>query len=259
MRRETANVLLVLLGGVLIKIALDGTALHYVKPGMVGVLVASGAAVVLLAAVAIYRDVRHGEAHDTPAAGPCGTAGHEGAVARSPWLLLLPVLVVLLVAPPALGASSVGRTDGRSVVATPGASTQTFPSLPPGPAPKVRVVDFVQRAVWDSAGALKLREVTLTGFVVHRGPGSTDLGRLVISCCAADALPVLVRLRPPPAPGSPQTSPGEALAAVAANSWISVRATLVGGSATPDNGYQPAAVVSSWTPVAAPTDPYESS
>lgn len=254
MRRETANVLLVLLGGALMKIAVDGTALRYVKPSMVSALLISGVALVLLAAVAIYRDVRRGGAHGGAAGGHCGTPGHGATMVRGPWLLLLPVLVILLVGPPALGASSVGRSDGRSVVSTPRASTQTFPTLPPGPAPQVRLVDFVQRAVWDSAGELGLLEVTLTGFVVHREPGATELARLVISCCAADALPVLVRLRPSPAAGS-EDAP---LAALPDNSWISVRATFVDGSATPANGYLPTAIVSSWSPVATPTDPYES-
>ena len=44
MRRETQNVLLVLLGGALLKIALTGTYLRYVKPSLFPWLVLAGAA-----------------------------------------------------------------------------------------------------------------------------------------------------------------------------------------------------------------------
>ena len=48
MRRETQNLLLLLLGGALLKIALGGTYVRYVKPGLYGWLVATGAVMVAL-------------------------------------------------------------------------------------------------------------------------------------------------------------------------------------------------------------------
>lgn len=241
MRRETANVLLVLLGGALAKIALDGSALNYVKPSLLPWLAATGIVIVALGLLAVVRDVR---AH-RPAAD-----GHQhGRSARSPWLLLLPVLAIFLVAPPALGASSVGASDGRSVATSSGVSTETFPPLPAGGAPEVSLVDLVQRSVWDRAGSLDGREVTLTGFVVRGTAGGTDLARLVISCCAADALPVRVQMDA----GTRQA----VVDAMAANTWLSVRGTVVGGSATKENGYVPTLTLASWTPMATPGDPYE--
>ncbi|HEY0499884.1 MAG TPA: TIGR03943 family protein, partial [Kutzneria sp.] len=57
MRRETQNILLVLLGGALLKIALNGTYLNYVKPALQPWLIVSGAIMVLLAGVAITTDI----------------------------------------------------------------------------------------------------------------------------------------------------------------------------------------------------------
>lgn len=233
--------LLVLLGGALAKIALDGSALNYVKPGLLPWLAATGFVVVVLGLLAVARDVR---AHQ-----PAPDQHHHGRGARSPWLLLLPVLAIFLVAPPALGASSVGEGDGRSVATSSGVSTQTFPPLPAGDAPEVSLVDLVQRSVWDRAGSLDGREVTLTGFVVRGAAGGTDLARLVISCCAADALPVRVQLDV----GARQA----AVDAMVANTWLVVRGTVVGGSATKQNGYVPTLTVASWSTVVTPGDPYE--
>ena len=40
---------------------------------------------------------------------PADAHGHDHATSKAPWLILLPVLVLLLVAPPALGADAVAR------------------------------------------------------------------------------------------------------------------------------------------------------
>ena len=56
MRRETQNILLVLLGGALLKISFTGTYLRYVKPSHQWLLIAGGAVMILLAAVSIVRE-----------------------------------------------------------------------------------------------------------------------------------------------------------------------------------------------------------
>lgn len=240
MRRETQNVLLVLLGGALGKIALDGSYLRYVKPWARPGLLAAGGVVLLLGVVAIVVDLRRGTVGSDPGA-PHGP-GHGHRPPRSPWLLLLPVLAILLVAPPALGSDAVTRAGGRSAVA--GRAPAAFPPLPTGEAPTVGLSDFVSRAVWDTTGSLERRPVRLTGFVVRQG-SEVDLARLVISCCAADAQPVRVRLA------------GSGLTAAAPDSWLDVRGVLVPGSATAADGYVPTVTVLDAQPVAAPSDPYE--
>lgn len=230
MRRETQNVLLVLLGGALLKIAWNGSYLRYVKPSLLPFLVSAGVVILALGLISIVRDVRAARDH----------ADHAD---HSSWLLLLPVLAIFLVAPPALGADTVSRS---TQAIAPQRSAIDFPPLPAGPAPALRMSDFVTRAVWDDAGSLNGRQVRLLGFVVHGDQDATYLGRLVIACCAADATPLKVRLE------------GRAgLASLSQDGWFEVRGQLVPGSAKSGSRYTPTLTVSDLHPVPAPTEPYE--
>ncbi len=56
MRRDTQHVLLVLLGGALLRIAADDTYLRYVRPSHRWLLLAAGAVIVVLAVVGLVRD-----------------------------------------------------------------------------------------------------------------------------------------------------------------------------------------------------------
>ncbi|MGH3982609.1 MAG: TIGR03943 family putative permease subunit [Pseudonocardiaceae bacterium] len=235
MRRETQNVLLVLLGGALLKIAWNGSYLHYVKPSLLPFLVSAGVVIVGLGLIAIVRDAR-------AVAGHANHDDHPDHAGRSPWLLLLPVLAIFLVAPPALGADAVSR----SASVAPRRSAVNFPPLPAGPAPALRMSDFVTRAVWDDAGSLNGRQVRLLGFVVHGDHGVTYLGRLVMACCAADATPVKVHLEG-----------RSGLAALPQDGWFEVRGQLVPGSARSSSGFAPTFTVSDLRPVPAPAEPYE--
>jgi uncharacterized repeat protein (TIGR03943 family) len=231
-RRDTQHVLLVLLGGALLRIAADDTHLRYVRPSHRWLLLAAGAVVVLLAVVALVRDRTA-----TPAA---DGHDHSRAERHVPWLLLAPVLVIALVAPPALGADAVARAGSRNAVV---ATSDAFPPLPPGDPVELAVADFVERAAWDTAGTLDGREVVLTGFAVRRG-AATDLARMTIACCAADARPNRVRMA------------GD-VGDVAPDTWLRVVGSLQPGSATAATGYVPALTVTAVTPVPAPPDPYE--
>ena len=238
MKRETQNILLILLGGALVKIAANGDYLRYVKPAQQPWIIAGGAVMVLLGAVAIVRDL--------VASRKAALDDHDGHShsARPAWLLLVPVLAVFLIAPPALGADSVIRTEARAPSSAAVANAAAFPPLPAGNVVPLSVNEFVTRAGWDSAGTLNGRTVSLTGFVVHTD-GSTLLARLVISCCAADAFPVTVRLR------------GGQADHLASDAWIQVTGQVVPGTATKDNSYTPDFAPASLTSVPTPKDPYE--
>ncbi|MDQ4009796.1 MAG: TIGR03943 family protein [Actinomycetota bacterium] len=247
MRRETQNVLLVLLGGALLKITWNGSYLHYVKPSLLPFLVSAGVVILALGLIAIVRDARaalnHTDHDDHP--GHDDQQGHDhhtDHAGRSPWLLLLPVLAIFLVAPPALGADAVSR----SASVAPQQSAVSFPPLPAGPVPALRMSDFVTRAVWDDAGSLNGRQVRLVGFVVHDDHGITYLGRLVMACCAADARPMKIRL-----------DGRSGLASLPQDGWFEVRGQLVPGSARSDSGFAPTFTVSDLRPVPAPAEPYE--
>jgi uncharacterized repeat protein (TIGR03943 family) len=244
-KRETQNILLILLGGALVKIAVNGDYLRYVKPAQQPWIITGGAVMVLLGAVAIVRDVL--AARTKVAADPGPDHAHEDGhahSARPAWLLLVPVLAVFLVAPPALGADSVIRTEARVPASAAAANAAAFPPLPAGDVVPLPVNEFVSRAGWDKAGTLDGRTVSLTGFVVHTD-GSTLLARLVISCCAADAFPVTVRLR------------GGEADHLASDAWIRITGQVVPGTATRANSYTPDFTPASLTTVPAPKDPYE--
>ena len=292
MRRETQNILLVLLGGALLKIALNGTYLNYVKPGLQPWLVLSGAIMVLLAGVAITTDILKARRAPADPAATTGTAstgvaaaastatasatagatsalastgtasattgaatasthshddghGHAHGAARSAWMLLMPVLAIFLVAPPALGADSVNRAGGRTV-----ASEQRqdqviktkFPPLPAGSVVPMRMADVATRAAWDATNSLDGRTLEVTGFVVHDAAG-VYVARLVITCCAADAMPVKARL--------------VGAEGLADDQWITVTGQVRPGSAVQADNYVPVFDTTTVKRIGTPGDPYE--
>ena len=239
MRREAQNVLLLLLGGALIKIALDGSYLRYVKPFQQPWLLMAGAVVVTLATIAIVRDILAARRARRPASEP--DHNHGG---RSTWMLILPVLAIFLIAPPALGADSVNRSGGRTVAQARSVKTTAFPPLPAGNPLPMSLTDVVTRAGWDATNALNGRTVRLTGFSVREG-NVTYMARLVIGCCAADAFPVKVQLT------------GAGVSALPNDQWFETTGSVQPDTATPSNGYTPTFVVSGLKTVAQPSDPYE--
>ncbi|WP_431908888.1 TIGR03943 family putative permease subunit [Amycolatopsis thermoflava] len=247
MTRETQNVLLLLVGGALIKITLDGSYLRYVKPVMAPWLLAAGTVIVALAAIAIARDIRAARNQPVPPPGlPCDEPGHEHH-SRSPWLLLVPVLVVFLIAPPALGSDAANRAGTRTIAAPSGHSTHRapFPPLPPSEVTPLRFVDLVTRAGWDSAGTLDNRTLQISGFITHGKTGAPFLARIVINCCAADAYPIHARLT------------GADLSHYPNDQWLTITGTVEPYSATEANRYTPTIHVTTAHPVPAPADPYE--
>jgi uncharacterized repeat protein (TIGR03943 family) len=230
-RRDTQHLLLLLLGGALLRITVDETFLRYVRPGHRWLLIGAGLLLVGLGVVALWRE-RHGTP-DSPDS--CSDHSHGTGTA---WLLALPVLTIALVPPPALGADAVARAGSTNPVVADAA----FDPLPPGPA-ELGLSELVYRAAAGASGGLDDRVVTVTGFIVRRG-GAIDLARLRIACCAADARPSRVRLAGDLGPLPPDT-------------WLRVRGTIVPGSATAATGYVPTLAVTSAEPITVPADPYE--
>ena len=165
MTRDTQHVLLVLVGGVLIKIVLDGSYLRYVRPWSATPVLAAGVVLVAVALVALVRDLR-----GRP---PTGDHGHDhhpdGRAGPAAWLLVLPVLALLLVVPPALGSGALAGFGAR---AAPTVATPADEPLPAGEAPALGLLDVVSRTAADPHGPVTEREITVTGFVAaaDRGP-----------------------------------------------------------------------------------------
>jgi uncharacterized repeat protein (TIGR03943 family) len=224
-RGDTSNVLLVLVGSALLKLTMTGTYLRYVKPSANPWLLAAGTVMILLAVASIIRDLR-GDA-----------TGHTHR-ARGAWLLVLPVLTIFLVAPPALGADSVLRA-GTAVP-----PNTALPPLPRRGVVPLTMSDLITRTVWDGTHSLDGRTVTVTGFVVHHD-GADYVARLVITCCAADATPMKVALT------------GHLASALPDNQWVAVTGRVRPGSAVAADAYTPTFAVTSLHTVDQPADPYE--
>jgi uncharacterized repeat protein (TIGR03943 family) len=190
-QEQTRSVLLVVLGATAVWLWSSGDALNYVRPGLAPFLLASGVAVLLLGLLPPL-----GLLGRQTAAPADGHRGHHRK-ARVGWLLLVPVLVVMLVQPAALGSYAV---SSRSAV--PGGGG-TFPPLaaPVRGAVPMSMAEFVSRAVRDPGQSLAGVRVRLVGFVApsDRGDGYR-LTRFVIFCCAADAEALQAVVHGDPAP-----------------------------------------------------------
>ncbi|SEQ62012.1 TIGR03943 family protein [Lentzea xinjiangensis] len=235
MRRETQNILLILLGGALLKISFSGLYLRYVQKGLLPLLIAAGAIMIGLALFAIVRDIRRGQAVDD------GHGHGHAHSSRSTWLMLLPVMAVFLISPPALGGDVVNSAADTNQTQR---SRNLLGELPSGDVIPLSMTEFVTRTAWDESGTLDGRRVRLTGFLL-RAEGDTFVARLAISCCAADARPLKVRLT-----GDVPALPDE--------QWVEVTGQVVPKSASEKNSWVPSFTVESFTPVAEPVEPYES-
>lgn len=257
MNAQARNLILLLFGTAIGIAAVSGTYLNYVRPVMFWFLLASAGVIVALAVTGMAADVaraREEEAREeaweagivtdaSPAVEPEHAHGHDHAhgSGRVGWVLLAPVLLLLLCAPPALGPDSPQGTVVQ--VAAPEVSAgEQYPPLPAGEAPAISLHDFQNRAVDDTAGTLD-RNVTVTAYVTRRD-GKTLLGRVMIWCCVADARPIEIELE-----GTPQLPPDR--------SWVTAVVRLVPGSATREREYRPLARLVTARPVPQPNPPYD--
>jgi uncharacterized repeat protein (TIGR03943 family) len=235
-RRDAQAVLLLLVGGTLLKISITGTYVRYVKPGQLPLLVAAGIALVAVAAVTLYAEVRSRSTVDDH--------DHHHGHSTVGWLLVLPALALLLFAPPAIGAFQANR-NGTALSAQ--ASTD-FPPLPAGDPVKISLLDYAGRAVFDHGLSLSGRTVQLSGFIIPGAGGHMYLARMVVTCCAADARPVKVGLTGGVPPGLKQEQ------------WVEVTGTWLDQADhdAVNNELIPYVQVSSLQTIAAPESQYES-
>jgi uncharacterized repeat protein (TIGR03943 family) len=189
---QTRSLLLVVLGATAIWLWWSGEALNYVRPGLAPYLLAGGIVVLLLGLLPPLGLLAK------QAAGHPGHGGHRHR-ARVGWLLLVPVLVVILVQPAALGSYAV---SSRSAV--PGGGDGGFDPLaaPVRGAVPMSMAEFVTRAIRDPDQSLAGVRVRLVGFVApsEGKEGGYRLTRFVIFCCAADAEALQVAVQGDPVP-----------------------------------------------------------
>ncbi len=231
MSRGTQNTLVLLVGLSALVMVIKGTYLHFVKPSLLPWLIAAAVVLIALAVASIVRDLRR--------------AAYDDGHTRRPWLvwlLLVPIALTTFVVPPPLGAHGAAP----EAVAATEPQRRPFPPLPAGRAPGVPIPDVVMRAAADAANSLDSRLITVTGFTL-KYPDSTDLGRVVIVCCAADAQLARIHLS------------GPAVAEAASfpeDTWLQVEGTVVPGTSVASTNYIPTIAVSRVTRIDKPANTY---
>lgn len=229
---------MLLFGGAILKASLTDMYLRYVKEGLRPFLIAAGLMLVAAAVMTLWHDLRAPRAE--PDDDGHGHAHHEPRVG---WLLILPVLGLLLVAPPALGSYAAGQAG--TVLA---AQTESdYPALPAGDPVPVTLLDYASRAVFDDGRSLTGRTLRLTGFVTPGPDGQPMLARMVLSCCAADGRPIKVALS------------GDTPTSVPADTWVEIdgRYTDRRGTDEINQAAVPYLEVTSWREIAPPKQQYE--
>jgi uncharacterized repeat protein (TIGR03943 family) len=266
-RRDAQSVLLILVGGAILRISVSDIYLRYVKDGLRPFLLAAGAALLVLGIVGAVRDgllrggSRRGEAAAAadgnadghgpePATGAGPEDGHEHGHehghghdhSRGPavaWLLCLPVFAIFLIAPPALGSYAASRDAGTVAKPTGGSD---YPPLPAGDPVAMSVGEYAVRAVWDKGRTLQDRSVAISGFVTPRKEGGWYLTRMVLNCCAADARALKVIVSDAPAP--------------AADTWVELTGTWVASKQPISDSTLPVIRATNVRQIPQPRDPY---
>ena len=245
MRRDVQAIVLILVGGAVLRITIGDTFLNYVQEPMRPWLLLSGGILVVLGVLALIDVLRKGRAaddeatpHDEPHEHDDGH-GHGHGGPRAAWLLLLPVLAIFLIAPPALGAYAAARDVANS--APP--QEAKAPPLPPGDPAQVTVAEYVGRAVWDDGLTLIDRTVEMTGFVTPDPAGGWWISRMAVACCAADAIASKVKVLDTPD--------------LPADTWVTITGRWVPGGGTKTDTAIPLVEVLTLEEVPQPRNPYE--
>ncbi|MET8980798.1 TIGR03943 family protein [Streptomyces sp. NPDC004539] len=251
MNRQAQSAVLFLLGAALLHAGSTDLYLRYVKAGLQPLLLAAGVVLIVAAAATWWYERKQpaveesgsGESHSAEAhSGESHSeeGGHSHREPRISWMLVLPLLALILVAPPALGSYSATRT---------GTALQEpvyYGKIPATGPLKLALVDYAGRAIYDNE-KIKGRTIQIAGFLALGKDGTPYLVRMALSCCAADAQPVKVALT------------GEIPPVLQPDTWLLITGTYSPRRmADPVNGGPiPFIQVTRAAPVTEPKDPYD--
>ncbi|MER6673784.1 TIGR03943 family protein [Streptomyces sp. NPDC000983] len=263
MRRQAQAALLFLLGAALLHAGTTDLYLRYVKAGLRPLLLLSAAVLIATALATAWYERKPPKAPaPAPAPAPAQTddqeplaqeaddqespapSAHAPAHHHEPrisWLLALPLLALILVAPPALGSYSAVRA-GTALQKPYG-----YAELPTSDPVPLALTDYAARAVYEHGRSLDGRRVRITGFVALAPSGTPYLVRMTLNCCAADAQPVKIALT------------GEVPPVLRPDTWLRVTGTYTPRTMKdPVNGAPvPYLKVTEAVPVKPPSDPYD--
>ncbi|MFF5218441.1 TIGR03943 family putative permease subunit [Micromonospora sp. NPDC000442] len=297
MNRQAQAVILLLLGGAVLRASATDLYLRYVKEGLRPFLIAAGLLLIAAAIMTLWYELRPPAPRALAPAGGLGGApagadgaapvggddavsvggsaavpawsdtgsrpllgdgagvpadgsgdgrdghGHAHHEPRVGWLLILPVLGLLLVAPPALGSYAAGQAG----TALSSQQQSDYPPLPEGDPVQVSVLDYASRALFDRGASIGDRRVQLTGFIATGADGQPILARMVLSCCAADGRPVKLGLT------------GDVPAGLPDDSWVEVTGRYSDrlGRDPVNDAEIPYLEIESWRQVPVPKRPYD--
>lgn len=271
MRREAQAVVFIVLGAVLLKLVVSGEYTNYVRSVLQPYLIIAGVVLMVLGVVGFVLDWRGRGAVERaerlavearvrthgPGAVQVSTEPHTDADATHDpddvahehtglghligWLWILPVFVLVLVPPPALGSFAAQR--GAVTVPEP-AQALRYPALS-GPDPvTMEVNDYARRAVWNKGKTLTGHTIRLTGFVTPHNGSGFYLTRMKVSCCAADARPYQVEIL-----GYDKPLPRD--------TWVRVTGVWVPSTGNDPSTAVPLMKVSALDQITTPSQPYE--
>lgn len=220
-----------LVAALLIRLPLTGEHRRFVRTGMGPLLLIAGIVLLGLTVVALLRSdiTNHDATHHDDA-----THHQRGGVG---WLLLVPVLVLFVIAPPSLGAwgvTNAGRVTHRK--------GSNYPPIAAGHGPAIMAIkDVYGRAVEGDGASFNRQPLLVRGFVVSAPKGEAGflVARYSIACCAADALVAELRVL------GPQS-------ALQQSTWVEVVGTYAGL----DQGI-PRLRATSVKVIPAPNEPFE--
>lgn len=255
MDERTQGAMLLAVGGVALRLGLTDAALSYVKAGLQIPLTVTGVILLVLGANAVLRAFRESDSSALDHA-PVDAEGHavtlddgHGHGLNGPtvaWLLTLPLLALLLIAPPPLGSFAAARQSDVQPVST----QSTYPPLQPpvNGAVDLTFSEFVFRALYDPERSLEGQRVRLVGFVsaTETAAGDYEVSRFIISCCAADGQAITVAVADPQPPPPVDT-------------WLELEGIWEAPpkADVPETTTRPTLRVQTRTQIPAPTQPYE--
>jgi uncharacterized repeat protein (TIGR03943 family) len=243
---QAQAVVLLLLGGAVLRVSVTGEYLRYVRQGLRPLLILAGLLLIATAVMTLWYDLRSPRRGALAEQDGGQDSGHSSShhEPRVGWLLILPVVALILVAPPALGSYSAAQSGSVLVAQGDGSDYAPLPSGDPVP---VAVLDYASRAVYDGGRTLTGHRLRLTGFITTGAQGDPVLARIVLSCCAADGRPVKVALS------------GDAPVGIPADTWVTVQGTYDPQTVKDpvNEAIVPYLKVTSWQQTPEPAQPYE--
>jgi uncharacterized repeat protein (TIGR03943 family) len=251
--RRGQGAMLLAVGSMAVFLGHSDLTLSYVRAGIRPPLLASGVVLLALGAAAAFPPPRLAGRAAHGSDGASGDGAHGADASGVAWLLVVPLLVLILVAPPALGSYAAGQ---RSVPVAYwfGGHDASFPPVAEavGGAVPMDLSEFYYRALYDRRRSLGGVRVRLLGFVTPRHDGGATylLARFSMFCCAADAEVIEVAVHGDSTPR-------------AAEQWLLVEGHWVPPAPTTRGHHAtdalPVLTADSVTPVAPPRDRYEHS